>query len=89
MPLAALATTGCGLSLKMVDASVRKPSNVAIYFRVTDHDGKGVPDLPATQFNIFEDGKPVPPEMSKQTILSDKPQPLTTSGKRQSALRTT
>ena len=66
-----LVVSGCGLSLKMVDASVRKPSNVAIYFRVTDHDGKGVPDLPATQFNIFEDGKPVPPEMSKQTILTD------------------
>jgi hypothetical protein len=67
----ALLGTGCGLSLKMVDASVRKPSNVAIYFRVTDHDGKGVPDLPAAQFNIFEDGKPVPAEMSQQTVLAD------------------
>ena len=67
----ALMSSGCGLSLKMVDASVRKPSNVALYFHVTDHEGKGVPDLPAEKFSIYEDGKPVLPDMSKQAVLAD------------------
>lgn len=71
LALAPLLASGCGLSLKMVDASVRKPSNVAIYLRVTDHDGKGVPALTASQFAIFEDGKPLPLAMSRQTLLAD------------------
>jgi len=65
-----LITMGCGLNLKMVDASVKKPSNVAVYFNVTDHKGVGVPNLTAEQFHIYEDGKLVSPFESKQTILN-------------------
>src|SRR5438270_5363344 len=65
-----LLVTGCGLKLHLVDASVRKPSNVAVYFNVTDHKGIGVPNLTAEQFNIYEDGKLVSPFESKQTILN-------------------
>lgn len=61
---------GCGLTLRAVDASVRKPSNVAVYFNVTDHKGRGVPNLTADQFHIYEDGKLVSPFESKQTILN-------------------
>jgi hypothetical protein len=62
---------GCGLNLHIVDASVRRPSNVAVYVRITDHDGKGVPGLDAAQFKLSEDGKPIEPMMSKQVLLGD------------------
>src|SRR5262245_26562965 len=65
-----VACGGCGLNLKMVDASVKKPSNVAVYFNVTDHKSVGVPNLTAEQFHIYEDGKLVSPFESKQTILN-------------------
>ena len=61
---------GCGLNLRMVDSSVKKPSNVAVYFNVTDAKNVGVPNLTADQFHIYEDGKLVSPFESKQTILN-------------------
>lgn len=62
---------GCtGLKPRLVDASVEKPSNVAVYFTVDTHDGKPVPGLTAEQFHILEDGKLVSPFESKQTILN-------------------
>src|SRR3954470_750458 len=67
LPLLAM---GCGLNLKLVDASVKKPSNVAVYFNVVDHKNVGVPNLTAEQFHIYEDGKLVSPFESKQTILN-------------------
>src|SRR5436309_8333963 len=68
--LTLLFTAGCGLNLQLVDATVKKPSNVAVYFNVTDHKGIGVPNLTAEQFHIYEDGKLVSPFESKQTILN-------------------
>jgi hypothetical protein len=65
-----LLVSGCGLHLRLVDASVRKPSNVAVYFNVTDAHNVGVPNLTADQFHIYEDGKLVSPFESKQTILN-------------------
>ena len=63
--------TGCvTLQPVLVDASVQKPSNVALYFTVDTSDGAPVPGLTADQFRIFEDGKPVSPLESKQTILN-------------------
>jgi hypothetical protein len=64
-----LLTMGC-LHLKLVDASVKKPSNVAVYFNVTDDKHVGVPNLVADQFHVYEDGKIVSPFESKQTILN-------------------
>ena len=66
LPLAA----GCGLRLRMVDSSVRKPSNVAVYFAVVDHNKQPVPNLTAEQFQIYEDDHLVSKFESKQTILN-------------------
>ncbi|MGC4117714.1 MAG: VWA domain-containing protein [Myxococcales bacterium] len=62
---------GCaGLKPRLVDASVQKPSNVAVYFTVDTRDGEPVPGLTADKFNIYEDAKLVSPFESKQTILN-------------------
>ncbi len=61
---------GCaGLRLQMVDRSVQKPSNIAVYFTVDTTRGDPVPDLTPADFHIFEDGKPVSAYESRQTIL--------------------
>jgi hypothetical protein len=67
---AAGAVAGCGgLNLQLVDASVRKPSNVAVYFTVNTTSGAPVADLAQNDFHIYEDGKPVSTLESQQTIL--------------------
>src|SRR4051812_36537765 len=48
-----------GLKLQLVDASVRKPSNVAVYFTVDTTSGQPVANLQPTDFRIYEDGKPI------------------------------
>jgi len=53
----------------MVDKSVQRPSNVAVYFTVDTTRGDPVPDLKPTDFVIHEDGQPVSLFESKQTIL--------------------
>jgi hypothetical protein len=69
--LSASALGGCGLKLQLVDASVRKPSNVAVYFTVDTHGGEPVADLTPQDFRIYEDGQPVSILESKQTILQE------------------
>ncbi len=69
--LAMVFLSGCaGLAPRLVDASVQKPSNVAVYFTVDTRDGEPVPGLTAEQFHIYEDGKLVSVHESKQTILN-------------------
>jgi hypothetical protein len=69
--VALIACSGCAtLKTKMVDASVQKPSNVAVYFTVDTFTGEPVPGLTAEQFHIYEDDKLVSPFESKQTILN-------------------
>jgi hypothetical protein len=73
-PLAQMATAtllmGCaGLKLQMVDRSVQRPSNIAVYFTVDTSRGDPVPDLTPADFHIFEDGHPVSMYESRQTIL--------------------
>lgn len=66
-----LAVAGCaGLKPQLVDATVQKPSNVAVYFTVDTSAGDPVPGLTAEQFHIYEDEKLVSPFESKQTILN-------------------
>jgi hypothetical protein len=68
--LVALGLGGCaGLELQLVDASVRKPSNVAVYFTVDTKGGEPVADLAPQDFRIYEDAQPVSILESKQTIL--------------------
>lgn len=59
-----------GLRPRLVDASVQKPSNVAVYFTVDTRRGDPVPGLTAEQFRIYEDHRLVSPFESKQTILN-------------------
>jgi hypothetical protein len=61
---------GCaGLKLQMVDRSVQRPSNIAVYFTVDTTRGEPVADLTPADFHIYEDGRPVSIFESKQTIL--------------------
>jgi hypothetical protein len=67
-----LGFAGCaGLKLQLVDASVRRPSNVAVYFTVDTRGGEPVADLKPEDFKIYEDGQPVSILESKQTILQE------------------
>jgi hypothetical protein len=63
---------GCGGGLKptLIDSAYRKPSNVAVYFAVDDNDGEPVADLLASDFNIYEDGKLVSRDESRQSIVN-------------------
>src|SRR5579864_2376474 len=64
-------SSGCAaLNPQLVQASVQKPSNVAVYFTVDTRGGDPVPGLTAEQFHIYEDDKLVSPFESKQTILN-------------------
>jgi hypothetical protein len=68
-----LGSAGCvGLKLQPVDASVRKPSNVAVYFTVDTTSGQPVANLQPSDFVIYEDAKPVSALESKQTILQER-----------------
>jgi hypothetical protein len=68
---ALLLASGCAtLKPQLVDASVQKPSNVAVYFTVDTWRGQPVPGLSADRFHIYEDDKLVSPFESKQTILN-------------------
>lgn len=68
------ATAACGASnqlrLTLIDSSVQRPSNIAVYFTVETEDGEPVPGLTAEDFEIYEDGSPVSVLESKQTILN-------------------
>ena len=58
------------LNLTLIDASVQRPSNIAVYFTVETADGEPVAGLTADAFRIYEDGAPVSVLESKQTILN-------------------
>src|SRR4029078_11287470 len=65
-----IASSGCaGLKLQMVDHSVHKPSNVAVYFSVETRKGDPVANLTPQDFKIYEDKQPVSILESKQTIM--------------------
>ncbi len=71
LPFFLLASSGCAaLDLYLINASTRKPSNVAVYFTVDRSNGDPVPGLVAENFRIYEDDKPVSALESKQTILN-------------------
>ena len=69
-----LVMSACGggnaLRLTIIDASIQRPSNVAVYFTVDTAAGEPVPGLTAEQFKIYEDGSAVSILESKQTILN-------------------
>ncbi len=65
--------SGCyRLRLTLVDSSVQKPSNVAVYFSVDDRNKEPVAGLKAAQFEIYEDEKLISVFESKQAILNPK-----------------
>ena len=53
----------------MLEASVQRPSNIAVYFTVDTSDGVPVAGLTAESFKIYEDDHPVSVLESKQTLL--------------------
>lgn len=62
---------GCaGLNVHLHQASVEKPSNVALYYSVQTSGGDPVAGLTADSFRIYEDGQLISPYESKQTILN-------------------
>ncbi|HUB10134.1 MAG TPA: VWA domain-containing protein [Myxococcales bacterium] len=66
-----LTFAGCtGLRVNLVQASVQKPSQVAVFFSLQTPEGAPVPGLTAQQFHIYEDDRLVSPFESKQTILN-------------------
>jgi hypothetical protein len=66
----ALSGIGCAsLNLGLVDRSVQRPSNIAVYFTVDTSRGEPVTDLTPADFHIYEDGQPVSVYESRQTIL--------------------
>lgn len=74
--LAALCLWACPKSsepnvlARLVNTSVQRPSNVAVYFAVEMRDGTPVVGLQAKDFKIYEDGNLISPFESKQTILN-------------------
>jgi len=70
MTLMACGGSNAGLRLTPLNASVQKPSNIAVYFTVDTAEGQPVAGLTADQFRISEDGQPVSLLESKQTILN-------------------
>lgn len=69
-----------GLQSKLIDASVQKPSNIAVYFTVEAADGEPVPGLEADSYRVYEDDRLVSVHESKQTILSRDPSTNLESG---------
>jgi len=68
--VATASLAGCAsLKLQMVDRSVQRPSNIAVYFTVDTSRGDPVADLTPADFHIYEDSQPVSIFESKQTIL--------------------
>ena len=62
--------SGPGLRLGLIDGSVQRPSNVAVYFTVDTSAGEPVAGLTVDSFQIYEDEQPVSVLESKQTILN-------------------
>jgi hypothetical protein len=66
-----LTASGCyRMKMGLVDASVQKPSNVALFFSMDDQNGNPVPGVQAEQFKIYEDRRLISVYESKQTILN-------------------
>lgn len=63
---------GCGGGLKLthIRSAYKKPSNVAVYFKVEKADGTPIGGLTADHFVIYEDGKAVSQYESQQTIIN-------------------
>jgi len=61
---------GGGLTLTPIKSAQNKPSNVAVYFKVTTSGGEPIGGLTADSFKIYEDGSLVSELESKQTILN-------------------
>ncbi|MDP3274207.1 MAG: VWA domain-containing protein [Deltaproteobacteria bacterium] len=66
-----LTVSGCaGLKLTLLNASARRPSNIAMYFTVDRNNGQPVGGLTSERFTVYEDDRPVSALESRQTILN-------------------
>jgi hypothetical protein len=60
----------CSLKITRIQTAADKPSNVAVYFKVEDHQGEPVGGMTAEQFEIYEDDELVSVHESQQVILN-------------------
>ena len=56
------------MQIKVVDAAVAPPANVALHLKVTRPDGEPV-TLEATDFKVLEDGKAIPAKKLRRALL--------------------
>ncbi len=70
LTLALLLTSCSSLKMGLINSSVQKPSNVALFFSVETANQMPVAGLPAESFRIYEDDQLISPFESKQTILN-------------------
>jgi hypothetical protein len=72
----ALATAACslfgGVSVEALSASAQKPSNVAVYVAVTEHD-EPVTGLEAKNFRVYENGELLAPQQIQRVLLPRAP----------------
>ncbi len=68
--IASASACAAGPHMHLFNSSVKKPSNVALYFSVETDSGAPVPGLSAEDFQIYEDGHLISPYESNQTILN-------------------
>ncbi len=61
-------TFGAGLDVRKVNSAAARPSNVWVFFEVTEGKGEPVPGLEADDFEIYEDDRLVSKAESQQTI---------------------
>jgi von Willebrand factor type A domain len=64
------ASCASGLDVSLVQAAQRRPSNLAVFFKVQTRNGQPIAPLDARQFRIYEDGSLVSLYESRQTILN-------------------
>ncbi|MEA2699123.1 MAG: hypothetical protein QOI66_3394 [Myxococcales bacterium] len=64
-------TIGCGgnLHVRKIDSAAQPTGNVAVYFTVNTAEDKPVPDLNASSFRVYEDGKLIPEKKGKRALL--------------------
>lgn len=65
------ALTGCAQSLRLtrLATAARRPSNVAVFFAVDRASGQPVTNLSSEAFGIYEDGRLLSRQQSRQTLL--------------------
>jgi Mg-chelatase subunit ChlD len=68
--LCLLVAAGCVYKVQIRGYASKKPSNVALYVQIDNRFGRPIENLNSSKFRIYEDGKPVTTQESRQVILN-------------------